>query len=57
MMLQGLFNSSCSYEDTDFTNFDTSKLIRALNLALFFNFLQEEEHCQWITETGFQWVD
>lgn len=40
MMFKGLFNISCSYADTDFTDFDTSKLItikleEALNLALF----------------------
>lgn len=65
MMFQGLFNFSHSYEDIDFTNFDTSKLITiklegALNLALFLSLLlvQVEEHCQWIMETRrLQWVD
>lgn len=47
MMFQRLFNLSYSYEDTDFTNFDVSKLITiklegALNLALFFSLLQVE---------------
>lgn len=41
MMFKELFNFSCSDQDTDFTDFDTSKLITiklegALNLALFF---------------------
>lgn len=64
MMFKGLFNFSCSYEDTDFTDFDTSNLITikhegALNLALFFSLLllQVDEHCQWIMETRFQRVD
>lgn len=64
MMFKGLFNFSCSYQDTDFTDFDTSKLISiklegALNLVLFFSLLllQVDEHCQWIMETRFQWVD
>lgn len=42
MMFKGLFNFSCSYEDTDFIDFDITKLITiklegALNLALFFS--------------------
>lgn len=52
-MFKGLFNFSCSYEDTDFTDFGTSNLITikhegALNLALFFSLLllQVDEHCQ-----------
>lgn len=65
MMFKGLFNLSCFYEDTDFIDFDTTKLITiklegALNLALFFPLLllQVDEHCQWIMETRrFQWVD
>lgn len=58
MMFMGIFNFSCSYEETDFTKFDTSKLITiklegALNLALFFCLLllHVDEHCQWIMET------
>lgn len=64
-MFKELFNFSCSYQDTDFTDFDTSKLITiklegALNLTLFFSLLllQVDEHCQWVMETRrFQWVD
>lgn len=64
MTFKGLFNFSSSYEDTDFIHFDTGKLITrklegALNLALFFSLLllQGDEHCQWIMETRFRWVD
>lgn len=66
MMFKGFFNFGCSDEDTDFTDFDTSKLITIklegglISGPVFFPLLllQVDEHCQWIMKTRkFQWVD